>query len=153
MKRAKELYQILLTICNQTDIKVRHRQFRKQSYDSLVDQLDRKIFIDTRLAHTIRGCFILAHEMGHIRDFSAGKFKKFYFAQPKSLPDTPANRKLIEKAEWSASLFARKILLKYNIPPDKVRIAQKSFFKHQHLPLYYNLYLKPKRKYVKTNRK
>ena len=153
VKRAKELYQVLLAICHKTDIKVRHRQFHKKNYDSIVDMLARKIYIESKLAHTIRGCFILAHEMGHIKDFSLGKFLKFYLAQPKSLPDTPSNRKLIERAEWSASLFARKILLKYNIEPDKVRIARRSYFKRQHLPLYYSLYLKSREKHGKRNKK
>lgn len=142
MATAKEVYCSLLEICDAADIKVSHHEWNdKQPYDSLMEVTKEKqeIKIELELALTRKGCYILAHEMGHIHDAKKGRYKKFFYAPENSMTDTARNRKLIENAEWSANLFAQKLLKEAGLSFKKLRVAQKSYFLKM-LPLYYEIY-------------
>ena len=145
MKKAGRVYLTLLEVCKKAGITVKHFKWGKDmEYDSLVDQLDMEIHIDVDLAGTRAGCYILAHEIGHIIDFRKGRYHKFYFAQAHSLPDTSKNRTLIAKAEWSANLFAQDLLKEAGLSVRPLKFAEPEYFIQKRLPEYFNFYLKPK---------
>lgn len=146
MKKAGRVYQTLLDVCKKGGIKVKHFEWKGTpcEYDSCVDQLDMKIHIDIELVGTRAGCYILAHEIGHIIDFRKGRYRKFYFAQANSLPDTSKNRTLIAKAEWSANLFAQDLLKEAGLSVKPLKFAQPEYFIERRLPEYFSFYLKPK---------
>jgi len=108
MNQYIKLYQDLIDIIEMLGGKVKHLNLKKAGY---FDYSKKEIIVAHKHKNKLWGCFLLAHELGHLVDFSNGKFKNWFSDKLINIKGkkwiSPA---AIRKFEGSANDFAKEVL-------------------------------------------
>lgn len=135
MNKITRFYQDLVESIKELGFTVRHYPKMPRCLAGECRLSKKEIAMHRVYKNTLMGCFILGHEAGHMVDFLDGRFRKFFYAPGGHCN----NEKLIHDVEWSATKFARKLLLERNIRVDNICGCDYRSFKEE-LPGWYEMY-------------
>lgn len=106
----KSLYKNLVKFSKDLHIPIRHlKKIDENDGLGCYDPINKKIYIKSTLKNTNDGVFVLAHELGHALDNLNGKHEVFFNFND-GLPSCKKNKKIIRRAEISASKTGLKLL-------------------------------------------
>lgn len=140
--RVTKLYQKLIDSIHEMDWTIHHSCSR--GCDGEVRPSMRTVHIRKRHRNTTYGCFVLAHEVGHMYDFIGNKYR-FFFNASLPLNRKPENYKkeftrqarLAERSAWK---FGKRVLENHGLAKPTWYLS-KEYFEKEWLPQTIDAYL------------
>ena len=123
MNQYTKLYQDLIDVIQMLGGKVKHLNLKKSGY---FQYSNKQIGMPHKDRNTLRGCYLLAHELGHFIDFENGKFKK-WFSHKLMKRRKWISPSLIRKFEGSANDFAKEVFKNRNISFETIEELGRGF--------------------------
>ena len=104
------VYKDLLEIAKSEGIRVYHGKRKYGSGTALAhnERNNHWIHIRSKLKNTLRGCYILAHELGHYVDAIDNRFPGYH--RNRKYRFKPLPKSYVRRMEWSASMFGKKLV-------------------------------------------
>ena len=148
MNKITRFYQDLVESIKEFGFTVRHYSKMPCGLAGQCRLAKKEIAIHKAYKNTLVGCFVLGHEAGHMVDFIDKKFKKFFYAPGGRIDD----KKLIREVEWSATVFARKLLRERGFKTDNICGCDYKSFREE-LPDWYEMYSQKSWRYAAQDKK
>lgn len=143
LKQVGSLYQELIDSVREMRWKFRH--VSSQEYDGEIRQNLKRVNIRKEHKNTVYGCYVLAHEVGHMYDFLSGKYRGFFKPNLPFYKDSEKEKKefahqarLAERSAWK---FGKKILDNHGLTNGSEWYLKKDYFNNEWLPEAIKTYL------------
>lgn len=137
-KQVGNLYQELIDSVHEMHWNFRH--ISSQEADGEIRPRLKRVHVRKEHKNTVYGCYVLAHEIGHMYDFVSGRYRGFF--NPGSLykksKEFARQAKLAERSAWK---FGKRVLENHGLIRGSEWYLKKDYFENEWLPESIKTYL------------